>query len=101
MVSDLLRKSKAVMSRVWTRIVALVSTGASAVKEGAARLRRGPLYPALIVLAVTTFAAKFVQSEGNVSHEVLSTVCMASVLAFTLLDTLANRTDDVEGHSGN
>ena len=66
-------------------------------KDQRARLRRCALYPVLVALAGITFAAMVVQPEESATHEVLFTVCMASVLAFSLLDVLSNRAADAEG----
>jgi ABC-type transport system involved in cytochrome c biogenesis permease subunit len=85
------------MDRVWTRVSSLARTTASALEGPAARLRRGALYPVLVALAGITFAAMVVQPEESATHEVLFTVCMASVLAFSLLDVLSNRAADAEG----
>jgi hypothetical protein len=41
-----------------------------------------------------------VQPQESASHDVLFTVCMASVLAFSLLDVLSNRAADAEGSEG-
>jgi hypothetical protein len=41
-----------------------------------------------------------VQPEESATHDVLFTVCMASVLAFSLLDVLSNRAADAEDGEG-
>lgn len=84
------------MDRVWTRVANLARTTASALERPAARLRRGPLYPVLVALAGITSAAMIVQPQESASYDVLFTVCMASLFAFSLLDVLSNRAADAE-----
>jgi hypothetical protein len=85
---------------VWASGCALPWPTGSALEGPAAQLRRGPLYPVLVALAGITFAAMIVQPQESASHDVLFTVCMASVLAFSLLDVLSNRAADAEGSEG-
>lgn len=82
----MLSAPKAITSRVWTRVANLVRKMASALGGLVAQLRRGPLYPVLVALAGITSAAVAVQAEKSATHDALFTVCMASVLTFSLLD---------------